>query len=71
LIEQAVALVYYLPPYSPDLNPIEEAFSEVKYVLKSNEENWSDFDIETAVLAAFNCVTSEDCQAWISHSGYN
>ena len=40
LIEQAGALVYYLPPYSPDLNPTEEAFSKVKYVLKSNEENW-------------------------------
>jgi len=49
LIEQAGALVYYLPPYSPDLNPIEEAFSKVKYVLKSNEENWSGIDIETAV----------------------
>jgi len=62
LIEQAGALVYYLPPYSPDLNPIEEAFSKVKYVLKSDEENWSSFDIETAVLAAFNYVTSENCQ---------
>jgi len=29
LIEQAGTLVYYLPPYSPDLNPIEEAFSKI------------------------------------------
>ena len=71
LIEQAGALVYYLPPYSPDLNPIEEAFSKIKYVLKSNEKNWNGFDIETAVSAAFNCITSEDCQAWVAHSGYN
>ena len=38
LIEQAGVLVYCLPPCSPDLNSIEEAFSKVKFVLKSNEE---------------------------------
>jgi len=71
LIQQAGVLVYYLPPYSPDLNPIEEAFSKVKSVLKSNEANWNCFDIETAISAAFNCVTPKDCQAWVSHAGYN
>ena len=30
-------LVYYLPPYSPDLNPIEELFAKVKSVLKASE----------------------------------
>jgi len=40
-------------------------------VLKSNEANWNCFDAETAILAAFNCVTPEDCQAWVSHAGYN
>jgi len=68
LIEQEGVLVYYLPPYSPDLNPIEEAFSKVNYVLK---ENWSCFNIEIAVSTAFNCITSEGCQGWISHCGYN
>lgn len=71
LVENVGTLVYYLPPYSPDLNPIEEAFSKVKSVLKANEDNWHFFDIETAVAAAFNCISSEDCKAWVSHCGYN
>ena len=75
LIEQAGVLVNYLPPYSPNLNPIKEAFSNVKSVLNRNEANWNCFDAETAISAAisavFNCVTPEDCQAWVSHAGYN
>ena len=63
--------MYYLPPYSPDHNPIEEAFSEVKSVLKANEENWDNFDVETAVSAAFNCIINEDCKAWVLRCGYN
>ena len=63
-------MVYFLPPYRPDFNPIEEAFSKVKSVLIDNEDAWSDWDVETAVSAAFNCVTSEDCHAWVAHCGY-
>ncbi len=37
LIESTGALVVFLPPYSPDLNPIEEAFSKLKSTLKANE----------------------------------
>lgn len=37
LIEDTGALVHFLPPYSPDLNPIEEAFSKLKYFLKAND----------------------------------
>jgi len=69
-IQQTGALVQFLPPYSPDLNAIEESFSKVKSVLKANEDAWKDFDIETAVLAAFNTITPADCQAWIAHCGY-
>ena len=70
IIQQTGALVQFLPPYSPDLNAIEESFSIVKSVLKANEDAWKDFDIETAVLAAFNMITPADCQAWITHCGY-
>ena len=69
-IQNVGALTHFLPPYSPDLNAIEHTFSKVKSVLKSNEEEWSDLDTETAVIAAFNCVTIEDCQGWITHCGY-
>ena len=53
-LEEAGVMVYYLPPYSPDFNPIEEAFSKARSILKANEENWDAFDVETAVAAAFN-----------------
>ena len=70
LAEGAGALVHFLPPYSPDFNPIEEVFSKVKSILKENEDAWSDWNVETAVSAAFNCVTSKDCHAWVAHCGY-
>lgn len=69
-IEASGALIYHLPPYSPDLNPIEHAFSKVKSVLKLNECNWSSLDTETALIAAFNTISVEDCQGWITHCGY-
>ena len=52
-VQFAGALIYYLPPYSPDLNPIEHVFSKVKKVLKINEVNWSNLDTETALISAF------------------
>ena len=60
-------MVHFLPPYSPDFNPIEEAFSKVKTELKGLEPYIE--DTETAVLASFTTVTPHDCRSWISHSG--
>ena len=63
-------MIHFLPPYSPDLNPIEEAFSKVKTELKTIEPGIT--DIETAILASFATITAQDCRGWISHSGvYN
>ncbi len=59
-------MAHYLPPYTPDYNPIELAFSKVKYTLKSMEQT---MDVETIVLAAFACITPSDCQAWIRSVG--
>ncbi|SMN02410.1 Mobile element protein [uncultured Candidatus Thioglobus sp.] len=62
MIEEAGALVHFLPPYSHDFNPIEETFSKVKAEMK----NLVDVpDIETIVLSAFATVTPEDCKGWI------
>ena len=66
MIEQVGALVHFLPPYSPDMNPIEETFSKVKTEMKNLEESMTNvLDIETIVLNAFATVTSQDCQGWI------
>lgn len=65
MIEQVGALVHFLPPYSPDYNPIEEAFSKVKTVMKEYEAASQVTDHETMVLSAFACITPEDCNQWI------
>ena len=60
-------ITHYLPPYSPDYNPIELAFSKVKYVIKSMEAEMQAInDLETIVLAAFAAITPVDCQHWIN-----
>ena len=63
-------LVYLLPPYSPDLNPIEEAFSKVKYVLQASEQSMPQEDLETLIVMAFSSITASDSIGWIHHAGY-
>ena len=63
------AHVLFLPPYSPDLNPIEKLFSKVKTMLRSAEDILHVADLEILLLHSFASVTEEDCQAWIDHSG--
>ena len=65
-------MTHYLPPYTPDYNPIELAFSKVKYAVKSMEAEMQAInDLETIVLAAFATITSADCQSWINSIGIN
>ena len=65
-IEDIGVLVHFLPPYSPDLNPIEEAFSKVKYAMKLLEDTTG--DIELIALSAFATITQDDCRGWINNS---
>ena len=68
LVASVGALLIYLPPYSPDLNPIEEAFSSVKAFLKAHEA--ISRDIETILQASFDNITTDECEGWFSDSGY-
>ena len=63
MIEQVGALVLFLPPYSPDYNPIEEAFGRVKAITKSYEQEMElgEMDIVDIVLASFSHIAPEDC----------
>ena len=73
IIESVGALVHFLPPYSPDLNPIEEAFSKVKGYLKANDmaiQAVPDSELEDFILAGFASITPEDRYGWFRHSGY-
>ena len=66
-IEETGALVQFLPPYSPDYNPIEEAFSKVKTTMKILEETTNE-DIKTITLSAFAEIATNDCKGWINDS---
>ena len=73
LIEEVGALVVFLPPYSPDLMPIEELFSKVKGFLRANDpyiQIASDSEIKDVIFAAFASITSSDCYQWVEHCGY-
>ena len=71
MVHEVGALVHFLPPYSPDFNPIEEAFSKVKAQLRAIDID-SFEDPEDHVMAAFATITVENCQQWIRNAGiYN
>ena len=72
-IESTVALLLFLPPYSPNLNPIEETFSKLKYYLRQNDpaiQVADDDDLPQFILSGFATMTVEDCYGWIKHAGY-
>lgn len=68
-IERAGAAVRYLPPYSPDLNPIELAFSKLKGLLRKAAERTVDglWDFLGRSLDAF---APDECRRYIRHCGY-
>ena len=71
-IQESGAIIRFLPPYSPDLNPIEEVFSKVKNFLKRNEVAYDATSSPRLVVSmAFNSVTVEDCVGYIMHAQYN
>jgi transposase len=68
-IEARGAHLWYLPPYSPDLNPIEEAFSKVKTFLPSTQPRTLE-QHSTAIWAALRTITPQDAAGWFAHAGY-
>ncbi len=70
LIEGAGAEVLFLPPYSPDFSPIEEAFSKVKGVLRRIAARTREALVE-ATGWALDAVSREDALGWFGHCGYD
>jgi transposase len=69
LIESRGCELMYLPPYSPDLNPIEEAFGKVKGLMRRAEAR----TLEALVGAmgnALSAVSARDARGFFEHSGY-
>jgi transposase len=69
LVEGKGAEVLLLPPYSPDFNPIEEAFSKVKTILRKAKARTRDALFE-ATHRALDAVTVEDARGFFAHCGY-
>jgi transposase len=69
LIEERDCELLFLPPYSPDLNPIEEAFSKVKGILRKIAARTRETLVE-ALGRALNAVSSEDARGFFAHCGY-
>ena len=69
LIEARGCQVLFLPPYSPDFNPIEEAFSKIKGLLRKAQARTKEALIE-ALGAALSAVRTEDTAGFIKHCGY-
>lgn len=59
-----------LPPYSPDLNPIEMAISKVKALLRRAEQRTIE-SLQTAIAQSLAAVTPEDAANYIRHCGYS
>jgi hypothetical protein len=68
--------IEYLPPYSPDLNPIEEAFSKIKSFIHRNQDYYYTKDGEDGhgilydMFEVLDIITSEDAASYIVHAGY-
>ena len=69
LIESAGCKLFYLPPYSPDFSPIEEAFSKVKGLLRKAEARSREALVE-AMGKALDTVTARDARGFFAHCGY-
>ena len=69
MIEQQGCQLLYLPSYSPDLNPIEEAFSKIKRLVRKAEARTEEALVE-ATGWALSAVSSKDARSFFEHCGY-
>ena len=69
LIEERGCELIYLPSYSPDLNPIEEAFAKIKRLVRKAEARTKEALVE-AIGSALSAVSSGDAQSFFEHCGY-
>jgi transposase len=68
-IRERGAQLLFLPPYSPDLNPIEKLFSKLKALLRAAAERTVD-DLWDRIGAILDLVTAQECENYFRHAGY-
>ena len=69
LVGAAGCELVFLPAYSPDLSPVEEAFSKIKTRVKAAGARTHQA-LDAAIAAALDAVTAADAAGWFSHAGY-
>lgn len=70
LIERAGARVLYLPPYSPDFNPIEPSWSKFKAILRALAARTTSA-LQDAIRTALRAITPGDARGWFLHCGHS
>ena len=69
LIRAAGARLFFLPPYSPDLNPIEQVFAKLKTLLRKADERTTD-GVCTRIGRLLEAFTSAECASYLRNAGY-
>ncbi len=69
-IEAAGATLVFLPPYSPDFNPIEQAYAKLKASLRKAAARTID-DLSDAIAEAIEAYTPDQCQNFFASAGYD
>jgi len=69
LIEEAGAELLYLPPYSPDLNPIEKAWAKLKQLLRAARAR-TQKALDQAIAEALSLISADNALAWFKHCQY-
>jgi len=68
-IEACGAELLYLPPYSPDLNPIEKAWFKLKQFLRAAKARTAE-TLDQAITEALKTITADNAAAWFRYCGY-
>jgi transposase len=68
-VEARGARLQFLPPYSPDMNPIERCWSKIKTALRAAKARTREA-LEAAIKQAMMTVSASDARAWFKHCGY-
>ena len=68
-IRAAGAKLFYLPAYSPDLNPIEQFFAKLKHYLRAAQRR-TQATLSDAVADILGLITPQECSNYLAHDGY-
>ena len=70
IVEAAGCELAYLPPYSPDLNPIEQAFAKIRGLALRRAEARTREALVEALGLALDALTASDARGFLAHCGY-